>query len=310
MPYLGESAALATAICWTGSSLFFALATRRAGGIAVNQFRLWLALPLLSLLHLWLLGACWPALDATRLWQLVVSGLVGLVLGDIGYFYALGVIGPRIGSVLMATWPAMATAMAWAWHGERTTPLMLLGIATTMAGVVLVLLRQRDGSVWQQGAPRGNVPLAVAGALLGALGQAGGSVLVRIAAAPAPDLPDGLPGLSAALVRMAAACVGIAAVTLLRGRPRAFVAVVRDRAALRSAVLGTALGPIAGVWLSMFAFAHCRVGVAAALTATTPIFMMPVARVAYGARLGAFGVVGTLLAVAGVVLLCWSQGAA
>src|SRR5262245_34179183 len=209
MPWLGESAALATAICWTGSSLFFALATRRVGGIALNQFRLWLALPLLSLLHLLLLGACWPALDATRLLQLAASGLVGLVLGDIGYFYALGVIGPRIGSVLMATWPAMATALAWACWGERTTPRMWLGIATTMAGVVLVLLRQRDGSVWQRSAPRGNVPLAFAGALLGALGQAGGSVLAAVAMAPAPDQPERMPGLSAAVVRMAAASLGI-----------------------------------------------------------------------------------------------------
>jgi len=309
MPWLGESAALATAICWTGSSLFFALATRRAGGIAVNQFRLWLALPLLSLLHLLLLGTCWPALDALRLLQLAVSGLVGLVLGDIGYFYALGVIGPRIGSVLMATWPAMATALAWAFHGERASALMLLGIATTLAGVVLVLLRQRDGSVWLHGAPRGSVPLAVAGALLGALGQAGGSVLAAVAMAPAPDQPEALPGLSAVLVRMAAASCGIALVTHLLRRPAAFVAVVRDRAALRAALLGTAFGPIAGVWLSMFAFAHASVGVAAELTATTPIFMMPVAKVAYGARVGAFGVLGTLLAVAGVVLLCCSKGA-
>ncbi len=307
----GEWAAVATAICWTGSSLSFALATRRTSGIAVNQFRLWLALPCLLLLHQLVLGTWWPTLSGERAGQLVASGLAGLVLGDIGYFYALGVIGPRVSSVLMATWPAMATVLTWAWRDEAATWRMLIGIAMTMVGVMVVLLRQRDGSVWRSQLPgstqRGGVPLAIVGALLGAFGQAVGSVLVAVAAVKAPDQVDGLPGLSAAVVRMAAASAGIGLVAVVRGRGLALRTVVGDRVALRGALTGTLFGPIVGVWLSMIALAHTRVGIAAALTATTPVFMMPVAKVAYGARIGVLGIVGTLLAVGGVAVLLQSE---
>lgn len=304
MQHPGELAAVATAICWTGSSLFFAFATRRTNGLAVNMLRLWLALPCLLLLHRCLLGSFWPELSSDRLWLLGASGLAGLVLGDIGYFFALGVIGPRVSSVLMATWPALATALQ-ALLGDRDdlTPQMLLGIAATMLGVMLVLLRHREESVWRAGVSRGLFLLAVLGALGGALGQAVGSVLVHRVAAPAPDQPLGLPGLSAALVRMAAASLGILVVAAVQRRVAAARAVLGDAKALRAALAGTLCGPIVGVWLSMVALAHARVGVAAALTATTPVFMMPVAHFAYGARVGVLGVVGTLLAVAGVAVL-------
>ena len=66
---------------------------------------------------------------------------------------------------------------------------------------------------------------------------------------------------------------------------------------------GTAFGPVGGVWLSMVALAHAPVGLAATLMGLTPLFMMPVARWSYGARIGWLGALGTLLAIAGVAWL-------
>ena len=269
-----------------------------------NQFRLILAVPLLWLIHRWTEGAWWPVGLGDRLPQLVASGLSGLVLGDIGYFYALGVIGPRLGSVLMSTWPAMAVGILWLWRGALPTWSMTGGIAVTLAGVALVLLRGGDGKSWQPGVVTPwQWRFAILGALLGAFGQALGSVLVAVAAAPGPDWPQGLPGISAALLRMMAAALGITVVALLRGQPLAFLRVLGDRRALSSALGGTAFGPVGGVWLSMVALSHTQVGIAATLMALTPLFMMPVAKWSYGARIGFLGILGTLLAIGGVAWL-------
>ena len=48
-------------------------------------------------------------------------------------------------------------------------------------------------------------------------------------------------------------------------------------------------------------------GVAAALMGTTPVFMLPVTVWLYRARVGPLGVIGTLLAVAGVAV-CFVRG--
>ena len=44
-------------------------------------------------------------------------------------------------------------------------------------------------------------------------------------------------------------------------------------------------------------------GVAAALMATTPLFMMAVSRLVYGVAIGWRGIAGTVLAVAGAAVL-------
>jgi drug/metabolite transporter (DMT)-like permease len=300
MPYVGETCALLTAVCWTVSSTAFAIASRQVGPLAANHFRLWGALPLLAALAIAVTGQAWPsAASSEQVGMLVLSSLAGLVLGDIGYFYALAKIGPRLCSVIMACWPACTVAIE-ALLGRLPTLPMLGGIAVTMVGVGVVLLRSDDQSVWNASVSRGQHWLGIAGALLGACGQAAGFVLAGYGMAASGGAVAVDP-LLATIVRMAAAAVVMQIVLTVHRRPLALRAVFGNGPALRGASLGALFGPIAGVWLSMLARQHAKdVGVASALMATTPVFMMPVAFALYGARIGRLGAIGTLVAVAGV----------
>jgi drug/metabolite transporter (DMT)-like permease len=302
MPYLGEICALLTALCWTGSSSAFAVASRAVGPRPANQFRLYAALPCLLLLAWALTGSCWPiGLGDERLWYLVASGVAGLVLGDIGFFYALAKIGPRLSSVVFAAWPGMTVGIE-ALCGRAPTALVLVGIALTMFGVGLVLLRNRDGAS-NPGLQRHQWWLGLGGALVGAAGQAGGFLLAGHGMAAGPDLPGGVDPLHATVVRMATGVAGLQVYLLLLRQPFALRSVFVSPLAIRAALLGALCGPVGGVWLSMVSRVHAEnAGVASALMATTPIFMMPVAWRLYGARVGWLGTVGTLLAVGGVVL--------
>lgn len=302
MPFLGEIAALGTAVCWVGSSLAFAVASRTAGAQATNHFRLVAAVPLLMLLGFGLLGSCWPGdASAARLGWIAASGIVGLVVGDLGYFHALATIGPRLASVVMALWPACTVGLD-ALCGAAPGGQEIVGIGLTIVGVVTVLLRSREGA-WRPGLTARQWLAGVAGALLGALGQAGGFVLVGIGMAPGPDLAGGVAPLHATIVRMVVAAVAFEGIVALRGQPAAFAAVVRDRRALAGAAIGAVFGPVLGVWLSMVARRHASdSGVAAALMATTPVWMLPVSVWWYGARVGVAAAVGTVVAVAGVAV--------
>jgi drug/metabolite transporter (DMT)-like permease len=303
MQYLGEVCALATALCWTGSSFSFGIASRAVGGLPVNQFRLWAAVPCLMVLVTLVTGSPWPTeAPPDRLLLLAASGCVGLVLGDIGYFHALATIGPRLSSVVLATWPAMAAGLA-ALGGEPLTWAMTGGIALSTLGVGLVLLRSREGSAWVAGLTPRQWWAGVGGALVGALGQAGGVVLARHGMAATRDLPTGVDPLHATLVRMATAAVLMQVLLSLRGQALAMRAVPRNRTALVGALAGMVFGPVFGVWLSMLATHLAPLAAGAVLMATTPIFMMPVAKVAYGARIGWVGLLGTLVAVGGIAVL-------
>lgn len=308
MPYLGEIAALSTALCWLGSSLAFAVAGREAGAQALNQFRLYAALPMLCAAGLVFAGGAWPV-EASwpRITALALSGLVGLVIGDYGYFHALATIGPRLASVIMALWPACTVGLD-ALRGEVPTATQGLGVGLTVLGVTLVLARGRGGA-WRPELSRRQWLLGVLGALVGAVGQAGGFVMARSAMSPGSDLAAGVDPLLATIVRMSAATLGMQLVVALQRRPFAMRRVWSTRRALWTALVGALCGPVLGVWMSMVAGAHARdAGVAAALMGTTPVFMLPVSVWLYRAKVSGLGVFGTLMAVAGVAVCFVGDG--
>ncbi len=300
-----ELAAIAAAMCWTGSSLTFGLASRAVGAVPVNQFRLFAAVPVVLLLHAAIVGGVWPeGLDARRTSLLAFSGLVGLAIGDLGYFYALALVGPRLSSVVQASWPALAMLMAWAFSGEAPGAREGAGLALTTLGVVAVVARSRDGSSWRPDiTPRMRV-LGLLGAFTAALGQAGGMVLSRVAMQDGPDLPEGLPPLSATVVRLIAGTLGVVAISMFQRQSTAFCVLLKGGAPLRNTLVGTFFGPVVGIFLSMHATRHAdNAGTAAALMSLTPLFLLPVSWIAYRARITPMAALGTLLATAGAVVL-------
>ena len=300
-----ELAAIAAAMCWTGSSLTFGLASRAVGAVPVNQFRLFAAVPVVFLLHAAIVGGMWPeGLDLRRTSLLACSGVVGLAIGDLGYFYALALVGPRLSSVVQASWPALALLMAWGFSGETPGVREAIGLALTTLGVVVVVARSRDGSSWRPDITPRMRFLGVLGAFTAALGQAGGMVLSRIAMQGGADLPEGLPPLSATVVRLLAGTIAVVVISMLQRQSTAFTVLLKGGAPMRNTLIGTFFGPVVGIFLSMYATRHAtNAGTAAALMSLTPLFLLPVAWIAYRARLTPMAVVGTLLATAGAVVL-------
>tara|TARA_R110002072_G_scaffold87129_9_gene196775 strand:+ start:24074 stop:25000 length:927 start_codon:yes stop_codon:yes gene_type:complete len=307
MPYLGEFASLLTALCWLGSSLAFAVAGREAGAQPLNQFRLYAALPLLFVLGFVLLGQSWPS-DASwqRLSLIGLSGVLGLVIGDYGFFHALATIGPRLASVIMSLWPACTVAINLL-RGQAPTTGQLFGIGLTVAGVAMVLLGKRGGA-WRPDLTPRQWLWGCIGALVGALGQASGFVMAEVAMHQGPDLPAGIDPLLVTIVRMCAATIAMQLIVAVQRQPFAMVKILRNRKALIAAWIGVVCGPVLGVWMSMVGASRAQdTGVASALMATTPIWMLPVAIWFYKARVGMLGMFGTVLAVGGVAV-CFLQG--
>lgn len=293
MAYLGEAAALATAIGWAGVSLLFTAAARRSNALAVNLARISLALPLLTLLVLVAAPAGWTSvITGRRLLLLAVSGWVGLTLGDWALFSALVLIGPRLTTLMLALSPPIAALLAVPLLGEHLGGQGLLGMAITLAGIAWVVLDRRRSPV-----PRGHRILGLTLAVVGAVGQGTGLVLSKL------GMDGAVPPLPATLVRMTAAAMGVWLVVGLSGRLGDARMILRDRVAARATVGATLLGPVMGVWLSLVAVAHTEAGVAATLMAPVPVFVLPLVAVFNKERIRGRAILGALVAVAGVVVL-------
>jgi drug/metabolite transporter (DMT)-like permease len=302
--HVGEIAAITASCLWAFGALLFGLAGRRVGSLATNQIRLFLALVVLVTLHLLLRGRPLPAgLDGRQYCFLSLSGLAGLALGDYFYFQCLVVLGPRLGTLLMTAAPAFAAGLGFACLGEALGPHALAGMATSTLGVMMVIAGRRD-SGWPSDASQRTRLLAYGAGLLGSLGQAGGMVLAKLGMRDAHGVLV-VDAFSATVLRMVAGAGSTLLVAALLGQAPAMLRATRDGRAMRLLALAVVVGPTIGVWLSQVAVRETKAAIAQMLLSLVPIFMLPIARLAYGARLGRAAVLGTLLAVGGAVLLLW-----
>lgn len=261
----------------------------------MNRTRLLFAVVFLSASHALLTGSFLPLSAPGRGWiYLGLSGLIGLSLGDTFLFKALLELGPRKAMVVMASWPIFSTLFAFLLLGEKIGFREGVGILLTVVGIAWVVLERRGPSADPAGKKTG---AGVALALGGALCQALGVVLAK------EGLAVGLPPLSGTLIRMVVAAAGLWAVTPFLASPVSVGAVFRDRRALLATALGAATGPFLGVWLSLVAVAHAKVGVASALMALVPILILPLVRVFFGERVSLRALSGTTAAVAGAAWL-------
>lgn len=297
--YLGEIAAISTALCWSVTAIFFALAGQRLGSVVANRARLLLAVIILALAHWLLLGLPLPLRAEPERWfWLGLSGLAGLALGDALLFQSYVWIGPRLGMLLMSMAPVISALLAWLLLGETLKTGQVTGILLTVGGIGWVVL-ERGGNVPGRGQQR--QPHYGWGILFGlgaATGQAVGLVLAK------KGLVGDFSALSGTLMRMLVAGLGIWSLTFFQGQAGQTVRRLREqRQALLHLLGGTIAGPVIGVFLSLTAIQLAHVGVASTLMALPPIFMLPIGYFLLHERFGWQAILGTLVAMAGVALL-------
>jgi drug/metabolite transporter (DMT)-like permease len=295
---IGEIAALTTAACWAVGSLLFAYVAGRAGSFALNCFRITLAMLVLwmALVVTGLVRGVPPPGDPSVGW-LALSGVIGLSIGDLGYFGALQRLGARVATLLYALSPPMAALLAWVFLEESVGPIGLLGMALTLAGVLWVVLGRPAQEV-----PAGHRVQGVALGIMGAACQAIGLTLAR------HGMGDRIDPLVATALRMTAAAAATWLAALALRRLDAPMLVWRDPRTRLAALGATLLGPLLGVWLSLVALQHAGTAVAATLTATTPILILPLVVIVKKEKVGPRALLGAVLAVVGVALLFLRHG--
>jgi len=298
MNLYGEIAALLTAGCWAFNSVVFTWAGKRVGAVTVNAMRLWIAIPALALLHGLLFGTPFPfAVEPWRLLCLGISGVIGFIAGDTMLFASFLLIGPRLAMLLSLLVPVFSAALSWFFLGEKLLVLEILGILVTIGGVAWVVAEKPDPLGAHASVPARKFRLGIWLAAGGAAGQALGLLFSRM------GLAGGYSAVSATHVRVTVAGMVLVLLGLLQGRPLAHLARMKDRKALLEITAGALTGPTLGVILSLVAIAHASIGVASTLMSLTPVLLLPLSHFLFKERITCRAVAGTLVALAGVVLL-------
>jgi drug/metabolite transporter (DMT)-like permease len=91
----------------------------------------------------------------------------------------------------------------------------------------------------------------------------------------------------------------------LRGQLGGWIVQLKAAGTLRLMIPAAITGTFLGVWFSMLAFQYTSIAEATTLTATSPIFVIPLVILVLRQRVAWTGILGAVLAVIGVAILCW-----
>ena len=178
MAYLGELISIGVAFSWTATALLSEYGSKRMGNLTLNVLRMLLTLVFSSALFTFTTGTPLPAGGSAEAYGwMLLSGLVGYVIGDFCLFQCYIIIGSRFGQLFMTLAPAAAALFGFILLGERMSPLAILGMFITMFGIGLSVL-SKGGEHHKL-----NLKLPIKGILLGigaGLGQGIGLVLSKV----------------------------------------------------------------------------------------------------------------------------------
>lgn len=336
--FSGEIAALVAAFLWAAATLMFGRIGRQLAPVVLNLVKgaFAIAFILTTLLLRTNIPQLLSSLSLSDVVYLLLSGGIGIGLGDTAYFSAINSLGARRALLLEMLAPPTSAVLAWLFLDERLSLTAILGIGLTITGITWVISeRTAESTAIKQ--TRGQIKAGLKVSLIAVLCQATGAVLSRgVLASTAID------PLFSALLRLLAGMAFLGLLVSLRprllgdygdgGSDRLYRADESDRAdtfdtpmpadikrgwqtrwhtslmALREVNLLLAVaiaaffGTYLGIWLQQIALKYAQTGIAQALLATSPLFVLPMAAT-LGERISYRAILGALISLAGVWVL-------
>jgi len=289
----GELAALLAALLWALSSVLFGRIGQQIRALELNLFKGALAIGMVVVTML-VTGESLIAVAPLALGYLLLSGVIGIGMGDTAYFQALKHLGARRTLLVGILAPPLTGLISWGFLKEQLSSGAWLGTLLTVAGVGWVIT-ERTAS------PGDNSSLpwrGVAFALLATLAQSVGVLLSRAA-----FTQTNVSALQSTILRLVAGEIFLlGAILLLHQRIGGWS---RGRGSARRWLtigLATLLGTYLGVLLQQTALVYARAAVVQTLISTSPLFVLPVAALS-GEKVSLRAIGGALLAMLGVIVL-------
>lgn len=241
-------------------------------------------------------------LSGAGLWFFVLSGALGIGVGDTAFFAALPTLGSRLSAMFMQCLAVPTAVFAeWLWLDTRLRGAQFACIGVVLAGIMIALMPTRKDP------PKVRVrPIGMFFGVVAAIGQGLGAVFSRRAFAATAAASQHIDGFSAAFQR------NVGGIGLIIAWFTALHFLKRDGDAptrpvrwsdYKWTVAQSLAGPILAMVSMQLALATTPSGIVLPIMATTPLWVIPFAYWIEGERPSKRSLGGGAVAVAGAVAL-------
>jgi drug/metabolite transporter (DMT)-like permease len=306
MAYIGELISIGVAFSWTATALLSEFGSKRLGNLTLNVLRMGLALLFSLVLFGVVTGNPLPtSVPADACGWMLLSGLVGYVIGDYCLFQCYILIGSRFGQLFMTLAPLSAALMAWITLGQQMKPMSIVAMLVTLFGIGISVLGRSEHHMVSLKLPLNGVLFAIGAAMC----QGIGLVLSKIgmdhydvAAMAKAGVSEWLIPFSANFYRCIAGIIGFTILLYFRDGIGHFREAMHDRKGLSVAIATTIFGPFVGVGFSLMAVQYTAAGIASTLMAMTPIIILLPSYWLFHEKITWKAVLGAFISVIGVSL--------
>ncbi|WP_100754267.1 DMT family transporter [Vibrio salilacus] len=290
-----EWLALAAAFLWAVASLLSVVPAQHLGTFAYSRWRMGCTSIILGSMALYTGG--WSSVEQSGVAAMMLSGVIGIFIGDTALFACLNRMGPRQAGLLFSCHAVFSAILGYFLFSETMTHIEFIGALLVFSGVLTAIFFGRKGQAANQlESIKGNVWAGITLGLLAALCQALGGIIAK------PVMQTDIDPVAASAIRMmtafAAHCLlFISGVKLARATLPMNIKIFAI-----TAVNGF-LAMAVGMTLILYALKQGNVGMVALLSSTTPIMLLPILWIYSGKRPNRFAWIGAMMAVAGTGIL-------
>ncbi|MGB4589647.1 MAG: DMT family transporter [Clostridiaceae bacterium] len=292
--YIGELAAIGTALCWVISSSSFEYSGKKIGSLVLNLMRLLVSMVIITGINFFITdGFTNIPLTAYATRMLLISGFIGFVLGDLYLFQAFIVIGARISMLIMALAPPITALLGYFILEESLTLFQFIGMTVTILGIAIVILGKDIGN------SKIVVKHPIKGiffAFIGAIGQGLGLIFSKL------GVKDVNPFVATEVRIFAGIICFIVIITFTKNWPN-FSKAIKDKHAMAGVSIGSLFGPVIGVSLSLMAVKYTSAAVASTLMAISPVLIIPVSIIFFKEKIAPKEILGAIVGVLGVAIM-------
>jgi len=291
--YIGIIAALSAAFLWAVSSTVYGLLGLKIPPLQLNLYKGLIAIALIIITLIIQDDLNFPLQSSTLIW-LLISGAIGIGLGDTAYFYGLKHLGPRKTLLLETLSAPLAGGLAWIYLGETLTIQAWCGMFLTILGVSWVISEKTQHSY----NPQARQKLGIIWGIIAAISQASAAVISRYAL-----VESGIAPLPSTLIRLIGGTMIILPLLLFLTPNQKLNSPEKITVKICFILIITAFySTYLGIWLQQTALKYAQTGIATTLLATSPLFILPIAKLR-GEKISFRAILGVIIALIGITIL-------
>ena len=258
--------ALLAAFSWSISSLISADITRILGGIGFNRLRLiFVSLMLLSYVTF---QKTWDTINIEYLNVIIVSGVIGIFLGDTLLFMALKRIGPRRNNILFSLAAPFTVILNILALQQKMSLIEITGCILVFIGVVVAISygnSKNNNHRWEL--IEGSIKVGILFGILAALCQSIGLIMMK------PILDQGADPIASAAIRCTISALLLSLTYISKSNLIGSNINFTTSTILKTIISGF-LGMALGMSLLLIALQKADAGIVATLSSTSPIMIL------------------------------------